>query len=151
MSKGKRFFKAAIFAATLFTVAIPAQPDQIAKAQSLLTDAKTLVATEKVKAINDSIQKLEVSTAIYKASGATAKLRETNMVFGKALRLLGSSASDAGNDAEALTYFQRALEKLKPHGAGIELAYAFHNLGYTNSRLKENAEAVARAISSGVI
>lgn len=130
------------FAVLFLSVTIAAQADQIAKADSLLAEAKTLVAANTIESLNKAIAKLDEAAGIYKTTGPAEKRRETDLLNGQVHRILSNTEIGHGHDAEALTYLNPAVEILSPYGKSLELAYVYHNLGLIHVRQKKHSEAI---------
>jgi CHAT domain-containing protein len=127
----------------LSSVAVFAQPDRVAQADTIFEEAKVLIAANTVDSLNAAIPKLEQAAQVFKASNALAKLHEAEVAQGKVLRILGTTEMNAGRDAEAIKYFQAAVAKLKPYGNALELAFAYHNLGLLFAKQQKYPDSVS--------
>ena len=132
-----------ILAVLFLSGTLVAQSDLIAKADSLLAEARSLVATNSVDSLNAAIPKLGDAAKIYKSAGTVDKLREADVLNGKVHRILGVVEIGHGHDAEALSYLNRAVGLLSPYGKSLELAFVFHNLGLVHVRQQRLSEAIA--------
>jgi CHAT domain-containing protein/uncharacterized protein HemY len=145
-SQTRSIYKRILAFVTVFltlTITVSAQPDRLAEADSIFEEAKNLITSNTIGSLTASLPKLEKAAEIYKALNSASQLRDVELAHGKALRVLGTTEMNAGHEAEAIKYFQAAIAKLKPHGNNLELAFAYHNLGYIYAKQAKYTESIS--------
>src|SRR5436190_5363166 len=138
-----RFVLVAIFAAiALLHLTVVAQPSQDQKAEALYIDALLAAGSEGSEA--EALAKFDEAAKLFRTVGNIKRVAAVELEHGKYLKRLGIRELNADKLSEALAYFEKAAEKLRPHGYHLELAYVYHNIAFIAA--KQDRTAIARTM-----
>ena len=130
----------ALFAIIAFSIPAFGQPDQVAKAEALFAEGKTLSAAGTEELVSKALAKFEDAAALFSFAGDNLKVRAVAFEHGSLLLKIGKDKVNAGNHKDAKPFFESALarfEFLKDH---LQTAYVYHYLGNIAGQLNSPDE-----------
>ncbi|HUR96750.1 MAG TPA: tetratricopeptide repeat protein [Pyrinomonadaceae bacterium] len=147
----RRYIRSILILATCAVLTAPlyAQPN---RGEALLADAKALAAAadtnEKFEA---AFAKFAEATASFRAAGNKAQVDESELEHGRSLRAAGVKELNAKHFAEAKVYLDRALAKVALVRNNLEVAFVYHDIGFSadqQGKYDEASDSYMRAIES---
>ncbi|MEO8041491.1 MAG: CHAT domain-containing protein [Acidobacteriota bacterium] len=141
---------AAAIALLVFLASIPvgAQPE---RAEALFEEATVMAAGDSTDAIEGAVAKFKESVRLFSTAGNATRAAVIELEHGRALRNFAVRRMNASQDAEAIKFFDRSIEVFRRLSNFLELAFAYHDLGFIASRgerLDDSARYDASAIEN---
>jgi tetratricopeptide (TPR) repeat protein len=118
-----------------------AQPEQVAKAEAVFAEALLLSSHFEAEHETEVTAKFDEAATLFRNAGNGKRAGEVDLQHGKYLKNLGIRDLNADKLTTAQSYFDKALSKLRPLAAHLELAYVYHNIGFIAAKSEKYDEA----------
>jgi CHAT domain-containing protein/tetratricopeptide (TPR) repeat protein len=123
----------------LFCLPAMAQPE---RAEAILAEAKALAAAADAPDKREAaFAKFDEASNLFRAAGNKVKANEAELEHGRALRSLADQELALEHFEISKGYFKRAIANLTLVGNSIDIALAYHNLGYLEDEQEKYDDA----------